>query len=81
MGGVGDTPIKAGAAEAFLQDQPMDAAVIEEARGLVMGATDPHSDFRGTAEFRRNMAGELFTRALKAAHLRSRGESAKTGYA
>ena len=81
LGGVGDTPIKAGAAEAFLQDQPIDAAVIEEARGLVMGATDPHSDFRGTAEFRRNMAGELFTRALKAAHLRSRGESAKTGYA
>ena len=58
----------------------MDVAVVEEARALVMGATSPHSDFRGSAEYRRTMAGELFARALKAAQLRSRGEPAAVGY-
>jgi carbon-monoxide dehydrogenase medium subunit len=80
MGGVGDTPIKAGAAEVFLQGRPLDASVIAEARELVMEATEPHSDFRGTAQFRKQMAGELFTRALNAAQRRKRGEPAQTGY-
>ena len=54
--------------------------MIEEARELVMGATDPHTDFRGSAEYRRTMSGVVFARALNAALRRSRGERAATGY-
>jgi hypothetical protein len=55
-------------------------AAAENTRELDMKATVPHSDHRGTAEYRKAMAGVLFTRALNAAVLRRKGEAALTGY-
>ena len=80
LGGAAATPIKATSAEAFLQGKAPEPAVIAEARELVMASTDPHSDYRATAEYRRTMAGELFTRALSAALLRRRGDPVSVGY-
>ena len=80
LGGAGDTPVKAITAEAFLQGKTLDRSAIDEARELVMNAVDPHSDFRGSAGYRKAMAGELFSRAIDAAQRRSRGEPAATGY-
>ena len=80
LGGVSGTPVKAVAAEAFLQGQANDRSVLERARELVMQTVDPISDFRGSAEYRTAMAGELFARAFEAALLRSQGAPVVTGY-
>ena len=58
----------------------MDSSVLETASELVMGAVDPISDFRGSAEYRTAMVGELFARAMNAALLRSRDQSVAVGY-
>ncbi len=80
MGGLAETPVKATAAEDFLGGKTLDLSALEEARDLVMQAANPRSDHRGTAEYRRTMAGVLFKRAMDAAESRHRGEPATAGY-
>ena len=80
LGGTGTTPVKATAAEAFLNGKTIDSFVLETASDLVMDAVDPISDFRGSAEYRTAMVGELFARALNGTLRRSQGESVAAGY-
>jgi carbon-monoxide dehydrogenase medium subunit len=68
MGAVAPTPIRALAAEAYLAGKPLDEATIAEAAKLAAGATQPITDLRATAEYRRRVAEVLVRRLLNEAH-------------
>ncbi|MBZ5724156.1 MAG: xanthine dehydrogenase family protein subunit M [Acidobacteriia bacterium] len=60
----GPTPIKAGKAEAFLRGKRLDAASVAQAAELAMGESQPSSDLRGPAEYKKGLVKELTKRAL-----------------
>jgi carbon-monoxide dehydrogenase medium subunit len=65
LGSVGTTPIRATAAEAVLRGQPVRAEAFAEAGEKAKEAVDPISDFRGSAAYKREMAGVFVRRALE----------------
>lgn len=67
LGSVGTTPIRAREAEAVLRGQPAKAEGIREAAEKAKQAVDPISDFRGSASYKREMAGVFVRRALEKA--------------
>ncbi len=69
----GLTPVKAEAAEKFLQGRKPDDAAIAEASRLAAGAADPSPDRRGSVEYKTEMARVLTARALKRALARAQG--------
>jgi aerobic carbon-monoxide dehydrogenase medium subunit len=68
---VGATPLKATAAESFLQGKKLDEAALSEASRLAMSICDPSPDQRGDAEYKTAMAGEMTRRALLSAQSRA----------
>jgi aerobic carbon-monoxide dehydrogenase medium subunit len=64
LGSVGTTPIRARAAEAVLRGQPVKAEALAEAGEKAKQAVDPISDFRGSAAYKKEMAGVFVRRAL-----------------
>lgn len=70
---LGQTPIKARAAEQALLGKPLDDAQIHAAADLAAAATNPTSDTRGPAEYKRAMARTLTVRALRKALARATG--------
>jgi carbon-monoxide dehydrogenase medium subunit len=70
---LGQTPIKARAAEQSLLGKPLDDAQIHAAADLAAAATHPTSDTRGPAEYKRAMARTLAVRALRKALARATG--------
>ncbi len=73
LGGLGPKAATAADAEAFLRGKRLDDAVISEASRLVAEATSPSGDVRGSAEYKREMAGVLFRRAMDIARRRHLG--------
>jgi aerobic carbon-monoxide dehydrogenase medium subunit len=67
LGSVGVTPIRAAAAEAVLRGQPLKAEAFAEAGEKAKEAVDPLSDFRGSAAYKKEMAGVFVRRALEKA--------------
>ena len=67
LGSVGETPIRATAAEALLRGQPLKAEAFAEAGEKAKEAVDPVSDFRGSAAYKKDMAGVFVRRALEKA--------------
>jgi carbon-monoxide dehydrogenase medium subunit len=67
LGSVGVTPIRATAAEAVLRGQPLEAEAFAEAGEKAKEAVDPVSDFRGSAAYKKEMAGVFVRRALEKA--------------
>jgi carbon-monoxide dehydrogenase medium subunit len=67
LGSVGSTPIRATAAEAILRGQPLKAEAFAEAAEKAKEAVDPVSDFRGSAGYKKEMAGVFVRRALEKA--------------
>ncbi len=67
LGSVGTTPIRATEAEAVLRGQPLKAEALREAAEKAKGAVDPISDFRGSAAYKKEMAGVFVRRALEKA--------------
>ena len=61
LGAVGMTPVHATQAEAVLRGQPLTRSNIADCASAVKDAVDPLDDFRGSAEYKRDMA-EVFTR-------------------
>ncbi len=61
LGSVGVTPVRARAAEELLRGAPISEDAIRAAAATVREAVDPLDDFRGSAEYKRDMA-EVFTR-------------------
>lgn len=74
LGGVGSTPLRAGAAEARLLGTPASDDDIAAAAAAVVDEIDPPSDVHGSAEYRRKVARVLVRRALVAARREGRGE-------
>ena len=69
----GPTPVKAEAAEKFLQGKKPDAGTIAEAARLASQASQPEADRRGSVEYKREMARVLTARALTKAVARAQG--------
>lgn len=63
--GVGATNIKATAAEQALAGNPLSDELIDEAARLAAEASDPRTDVRGTAEYKRDIVRVYVTRGLR----------------
>ena len=64
LGAAGTTPIRARAAEELLRGQELTDDAICAAAATVPDAVDPLDDFRGSADYKREMAGVFTRRAL-----------------
>jgi aerobic carbon-monoxide dehydrogenase medium subunit len=64
LGSVGTTAIRARDAEAVLRGQPVKVEALVEAGEKAKQAVDPISDFRGSAAYKKEMAGVFVRRAL-----------------
>jgi len=73
---VGSAPIKARAAEQSLLGKPLDEQSIRTAADLAEAASQPASDTRGPADYKRAMVHTLCTRALTKAAARAQGGAA-----
>jgi carbon-monoxide dehydrogenase medium subunit len=71
------TPLYVAAAVKALEGSALDAAAIERAVAAAVAATDPVSDLRGPAEFRRHVAGVITRRAIERARDRARQGSGR----
>ena len=71
---MGPTAIKAKEAEEFLRGKtPADPEVVRETARLAVEASDPASDIRGTAAYKKRVANILVTQALMVARHRAGG--------
>ncbi len=70
---VGPVPIKARDAEQSLLGKPLDDTSIHQAANLAAAASQPVSDIRGPAEYKRDMVRTLTVRALRKALARATG--------
>ncbi len=64
LGSAGATPVRAPAAEQALLGSALDGAVIAAAADLLIAASDPIDDVRGSAEYRMMLVPELLKRAI-----------------
>ncbi len=64
LGALGATPIRARAAESLLLGQRLTDDALRAAADTVPDAVDPLDDFRGSADYKREMAGVFTRRAL-----------------
>jgi len=70
---VGPTPIQAKRAEAYLVGKRLEDGVIKEAARLAAEESQPVSDLRGPAEYKRDLVRVLAARALRKALARAGG--------
>ncbi|HEY7033657.1 MAG TPA: xanthine dehydrogenase family protein subunit M [Thermomicrobiales bacterium] len=73
LAGVGDTPLRASAAEAALQGQPMTAETLDAAGEAAAAECRPPSDTEGSDWYRREMVKVFVRRAGEVALARARG--------
>ena len=71
MGCVASTPVRAPEAEAAIRGQRLTTVLAQEAGGLAQQRTDPISDARGSADYKRAMAAVFVRRALEQAWQRA----------
>jgi aerobic carbon-monoxide dehydrogenase medium subunit len=67
LGAAASTPLRATVVEDALLGQEPSASLLREASAKVAGVVDPTSDFRGSAEYKRDMAVVFVRRALEQA--------------
>src|SRR3954468_239000 len=72
LGSAGTTPLRADAVEAALQGQELTPERLREAAQQVESRVDPISDFRGSSDYKREMAVVWTRRALEQALERAR---------
>jgi carbon-monoxide dehydrogenase medium subunit len=80
LGCVGLTAIKAKDAEAALRGQRLTEKTIAAAVEAARAAADPQSDMRGSADYKRTLAGSLVKRALDIAIRRAQGEQIEASH-
>jgi carbon-monoxide dehydrogenase medium subunit len=68
LGAVAPTVIRAPKAEAFLEGKAISEDAMAEAGSIAMTEAKPISDFRASADYRRDLIAVLVKRALAAAH-------------
>ena len=71
MGCVGPTPLRAREAEALVQGASLSPELLREVGASAQRITDPISDARGSADYKRAMAGVFVRRALEQAWRRA----------
>ena len=71
LGAAAATPLRARAVETALHGQPLTPPVIRDAAALVTEEIDPLADFRGSAEYKRDMAVVFTQRAIERAVTRA----------
>ncbi|MBI5031249.1 MAG: FAD binding domain-containing protein [Chloroflexi bacterium] len=65
LGGVGETAVRTSAAEKILEAQSLNDVLIEKAASVAAEGLSPVGDFRGSAEYRKEMTVVLARRAVK----------------
>jgi aerobic carbon-monoxide dehydrogenase medium subunit len=80
LGCVGLVPVKAKAAEEALRGKKIDEKAVNSVIEAVRAAVDPQSDMRGSAEYKRSLAGGLVKRATVVAMRRARGERVEVSH-
>ncbi|HLH22364.1 MAG TPA: xanthine dehydrogenase family protein subunit M [Chloroflexota bacterium] len=75
LGSAATTPVRADAAENALRGQELTPERLREAAQLVAGQVDPISDFRGSSDYKRDMAVVWTRRALEQALQRAKGSA------
>jgi carbon-monoxide dehydrogenase medium subunit len=70
---VAEVPLFAAAAGQALTGTTLDGAAIDNAVAAAVAITDPASDPRGPAAFRKHVTGVMLRRAIASAHQRARG--------
>ncbi|MBI4456669.1 MAG: xanthine dehydrogenase family protein subunit M [Acidobacteria bacterium] len=71
LGAVAPTPIRVREAESYLQGRALSEEVLDKVAELAQAATQPITDVRASAEYRRAMAGVLVRRVLQSAARRA----------
>jgi carbon-monoxide dehydrogenase medium subunit len=74
LGCVGLTAVMVKEAEGVLRGRPISVKTIAAAVEAAEAAADPQSDMRGSADYKRRLAGALVKRAIEIAVRRARGE-------
>lgn len=77
LGAVAPTVMRALEAEAFLDQRVITPDVMAEAGRIATAEARPISDFRATAQYRRELVGVLTARALAGAYARARAKREK----
>jgi carbon-monoxide dehydrogenase medium subunit len=67
LAGVAERPVRAYAAEGRLKGRPFDEESLKAALAILVDSVEPQSDYRGSGEYRREMAAILTRRALREA--------------
>jgi len=80
LGCVALTPVRPAEAEALLRGKPLNAKTIDAAVEAARAATDPPSDIRGSAEYKKDLVAALVRRAIETAVRRARGEDVAGGH-
>jgi len=80
LGCVGLVPVKVTAAEGALRGSKIDDKAVTAAMEAVRAAVDPQPDMRGSAEYKRTLAGTLAKRAIEVAARRARGEQVEVSH-
>ena len=80
LGCVGLTAIRATGAEAVLRGQPITEKTIATAVEAARAVTEPQSDMRGSADYKRTLVGALLKRAIDIAMRRARGEQVEASH-
>jgi aerobic carbon-monoxide dehydrogenase medium subunit len=75
LGSAATTPVRADAAEGALRGQDLTPERLREAAQLVAGQVDPISDFRGSSDYKRDMAVVWTRRALEQALQRAQANA------
>jgi aerobic carbon-monoxide dehydrogenase medium subunit len=80
LGCVGLTAIRAKQAETELQGKRIDERAIERAADAAREVAEPHSDMRGSAEYKRALVAALVKRVIGIALRRAGGERVEAGH-
>jgi carbon-monoxide dehydrogenase medium subunit len=80
LGCVGLTALRSKEAETVLRGKAVDEKSIQAAANAARETAQPQSDMRGSAEYKRMLAGALVKRALGIAARRARGERVEAGH-
>jgi carbon-monoxide dehydrogenase medium subunit len=64
LGSIADRPVRAPAAEAFLEGQPVKRETLDEAARLATADLRSHGDIHASADYRRDVGARLVARAL-----------------
>jgi carbon-monoxide dehydrogenase medium subunit len=80
LGCVGLMPIRVREGEAALRGQQLTPKLIDSAEEAARAAAEPQSDMRGSAEYKRQLAGALVRQAIQAAAQRARGKQVEVSH-